>query len=92
MKRVSAPLPLALRLRGEASEAGDGRTAPSPTRTTGETGEPERRRLIWPVLVCCLVLSALTLLFPSTPTYDPWAWILWRRGITRLDLTTTGGP
>ena len=92
MKRVSAPRPLALRLRGEASEAGDGRTAPAPTRTTGETAEPERRRLIWPVLVGCLVLSALTLLFPSTPTYDPWAWILWGREITQLDLTTTGGP
>ncbi|HEV2724558.1 MAG TPA: hypothetical protein VGV10_07980, partial [Thermoleophilaceae bacterium] len=42
--------------------------------------------------MACLVLSALTLLFPSTPTYDPWAWILWGREITQLDLTTTGGP
>jgi hypothetical protein len=44
------------------------------------------------VLVVCLVLAALTLLFPSTPTYDPWAWILWGREITEFDLTTTGGP
>ena len=47
---------------------------------------------IWPVLLGCLALSAITLLFPSTPTYDPWAWILWGREITELDLTTTGGP
>ena len=29
----------------------------------------------------CLAVAALTLLFPSTPTYDPWAWILWGREI-----------
>ena len=39
-----------------------------------------------------LALGALTLLFPSTPTYDPWAWILWGREIAHLDLETTGGP
>ena len=37
-------------------------------------------------------VSALTLLFPSTPTYDPWAWILWGREIAHLDLVTEGGP
>ena len=92
MKRVSAPRPLALRPRGEASEAADGRTAPASARPTPEAGDAERRRLIWPVVAGCLVLSALTLLFPSTPTYDPWAWILWGREIIQLDLTTTGGP
>lgn len=39
-----------------------------------------------------LVLAALTLLLPSTPTYDPWAWLLWGREILHLDLVTTGGP
>ena len=92
MKRVSAPQPLALRLRGEASEAGDGRRAPTPARPAGGAAESERRHPIWPVLVGCLIISAVTLLFPSTPTYDPWAWILWGREITHLDLTTTGGP
>ena len=43
-------------------------------------------------LAGCLAVSALTLLFPSTPTYDPWAWILWGREITHLDLVTEGGP
>ncbi len=39
-----------------------------------------------------LALGALSLLFPSTPTYDPWAWILWGREVLHLDLQTTGGP
>jgi hypothetical protein len=44
------------------------------------------------VIAGCLAVSALTLLFPSTPTYDPWAWILWGREILHLDLETEGGP
>jgi hypothetical protein len=47
---------------------------------------------IWLVLAGCLALSGLTLFLPSTPTYDPWAWILWGREIFHLDLVTTGGP
>jgi hypothetical protein len=45
-----------------------------------------------PVIAACLAVSALTLLFPSTPTYDPWAWIMWGREIIHLDLVTEGGP
>jgi hypothetical protein len=44
------------------------------------------------IIVGCLAVSALTLLFPSTPTYDPWAWILWGHEIAHLDLVTEGGP
>ena len=40
----------------------------------------------------CLVLAALSLFFYATPTYDPWAWILWGREIAHLDLLTEGGP
>jgi hypothetical protein len=47
---------------------------------------------VWPWIVGCLAVAALTLLLPSTPTYDPWAWILWGREITHLDLVTDGGP
>ncbi|HYV14898.1 MAG TPA: hypothetical protein VE972_02635 [Conexibacter sp.] len=39
-----------------------------------------------------LALGALSLLYPSTPTYDPWAWIIWGREIVHIDLQTTGGP
>lgn len=40
----------------------------------------------------CLVLGALTLLLPSTPTYDPWSWLIWGREILSGDLQTTSGP
>lgn len=39
-----------------------------------------------------LALGALSLLYPSTPTYDPWAWVVWGREIVHIDLQTTGGP
>lgn len=39
-----------------------------------------------------LAVGALSLLYPSTPTYDPWAWIIWGREIAHFDLQTTGGP
>jgi hypothetical protein len=44
------------------------------------------------LLLGCLALAALSLLLPSAPTYDPWAWIVWGREIAHLDLVTTGGP
>jgi hypothetical protein len=37
-----------------------------------------------------LVLAALSLLYPSTPSYDPWGWLLWGREILHLDLNTRG--
>jgi hypothetical protein len=42
--------------------------------------------------LACLALAALSLLGPSTPTYDPWAWIIWGREVAHLDLVTTDGP
>jgi hypothetical protein len=39
-----------------------------------------------------LVIGALSLLIPSTPSYDPWAWLVWGREIVHLDLHTTAGP
>jgi hypothetical protein len=44
------------------------------------------------LVAVCTALAALTLLAPSAPTYDPWAWIIWGREIAHLDLVTTGGP
>ena len=40
----------------------------------------------------CLLLAALSLLGPSEPSYDPWAWLVWGREIGHLTLDTTGGP
>jgi hypothetical protein len=39
-----------------------------------------------------LVIAALSLLIPSTPSYDPWSWLVWGREIVHLKLQTTGGP
>ncbi len=53
---------------------------------------PTARRT-WPWLLGgCLALAALSLLLPSTPTYDPWSWIIWGREILHLDLVTDTGP
>ena len=52
------------------------------------------RRVSVPVAIVAgsVVLAALSLLLPSAPSYDPWAWILWGREITQLDLDTVDGP
>jgi hypothetical protein len=44
------------------------------------------------IALACAGLAALSLLVPSTPTYDPWAWIIWGREVAHLDLSTTLGP
>jgi hypothetical protein len=40
----------------------------------------------------CFALAALSLLLPSTNSYDPWAWIAWGRDVFELDLNTRTGP
>jgi hypothetical protein len=44
------------------------------------------------LILASLAIAALTLLFPSAPTYDPWAWLVWGREIAHLDLSTVAGP
>ena len=44
------------------------------------------------LMLGCLALAALSLLGPSQPTYDPWAWLIWGRDIVHLDLVTNAGP
>ena len=44
------------------------------------------------IVVGSIVLAALSLLIPSAPTYDPWAWIIWGREIWEGDLDTVDGP
>jgi hypothetical protein len=58
---------------------------PAPPRTR------PRVDLRW-IMLACVVLAAASLLFPSAPTYDPWAWIIWGREILHLDLSTVDGP
>ena len=58
-------------------------------RADDRAGAPPRRLPMAVLLLACLALAALSLLLPSTPTYDPWAWIIWGREITQWDLVTT---
>ncbi|HEV3408517.1 MAG TPA: hypothetical protein VG079_07525 [Gaiellaceae bacterium] len=44
------------------------------------------------LLAGCLGVAVLSLVLPSSPTYDPWAWLVWGREITELDLDTRYGP
>jgi hypothetical protein len=44
------------------------------------------------VLAGCVALAALSLLGPSAPTYDPWAWLNWGRQISDGGLDTVAGP
>lgn len=46
----------------------------------------------WIPFAGCVVIAFLSLLLPSTPTYDPWAWIIWGREVIHADLLTTSGP
>lgn len=46
---------------------------------------------VWLALTA-LAVGGLSLLIPSTPSYDPWSWLLWGREILHGNLTiTTGG-
>jgi hypothetical protein len=49
-------------------------------------------RLYLALAAAALVIGALSLLVPSTPSYDPWSWLVWGREIVHLKLHTTGGP
>jgi hypothetical protein len=44
------------------------------------------------LVVACLGLATASLLVPSVPTYDPWAWLIWGREILHGNLSTTTGP
>jgi hypothetical protein len=44
------------------------------------------------LLAACLALAGFSLLLPSEPSYDPWAWLVWGRELAHLELDTTGGP
>jgi hypothetical protein len=79
-------------------------SVPSAELTAPSIGAPRRaaagatsRRLagwrLYGVLAAgALLVGALSLLIPSTPSYDPWAWIVWGREIVHLNLHTNGGP
>ncbi len=65
-----------------------------PAQRAARTNAADRsRRFGWAAIIgASLVLAALSLLLPSAPTYDPWAWIVWGREVAHLDLNTVAGP
>ncbi len=68
--------------RGADSAPASERVAPRPTPG----------RLYAGLAALTLALGALSLLAPSTPSYDPWSWTLWAREIVHghLVITTSG--
>jgi hypothetical protein len=48
------------------------------------------RFYVWLTLLA-LALGAISLLYPSTPSYDPWSWLIWGREILHGQLTIAGG-
>jgi hypothetical protein len=62
--------------------------APSDARGGRLTGG----RLYLVLVAGALIIAAVSLLLPSTPSYDPWSWLIWGRQIIHLDLQTAGGP
>jgi hypothetical protein len=44
------------------------------------------------MMAIALAIGALSLLYPSTPSYDPWSWLVWGREILHGTLHTQGGP
>ena len=64
---------------------------PSTPAVTSDDARTKARP--WKLLLLgCLAVATLSLLLPSVPTYDPWAWIIWGREILHGDLVTTTGP
>jgi hypothetical protein len=49
-------------------------------------------RLYLTLGAAALALAAVSLLFPSTPSYDSWAWLIWGKEIAHFSLHTTTGP
>src|SRR4051794_41853288 len=58
----------------------------------GVRGRVAPRAGLAAVAAVCLALGLLSLVGPSSPTYDPWAWLIWGREVLHLDLDTQFGP
>ncbi|HEX3977007.1 MAG TPA: hypothetical protein VHW96_12145 [Solirubrobacteraceae bacterium] len=70
---------------GPASSAA-GRTAPRAISSLFPS-----RNFYFGLVLVTLTVGALSLLIPSTPSYDPWSWLVWSRQIIHGHLTITSG-
>src|SRR5919107_442544 len=68
------------------------RPAPGPTLTRSRPRAVVREHGFVLAIAAALALASLSLLYPSTPSYDPWAWIQWGRDILQFELNTDTGP
>lgn len=66
--------------------------SPWPMRPFAARGWLRPGRFHVALVLLALAVGALSLLFPSTPSYDPWSWIIWGREILHGHLNTTYGP
>ncbi len=57
-----------------------------------EQGSPSAPVGLVTVLVACIALAALSLLLPSSITFDPFTWATWGREIVHNNLVTDAGP
>jgi hypothetical protein len=70
--------------------------SPSASADLAAPGTPEGARstswrLYLALALGSVALGSISLLYPSTPSYDPWGWLLWGREILHLKLLTVGG-
>jgi len=65
-------------------------TAPVPAAGAARRSR-QRADVTWVAVAVCLAIAALSLLLPSVPTQDSWAWIIWGRQTLHLALDTMGG-
>jgi hypothetical protein len=49
------------------------------------------RKFYLGLAIVTLTIGALSLLIPSTPSYDPWSWLVWSHQIVHGHLTITSG-
>ena len=61
-------------------------------RTRPRTREVLRDHQLAVAVSAAVALAAVSLLYPSTPSYDPWSWIQWGRDIVQFELNTDTGP
>jgi hypothetical protein len=66
--------------------------APHSGRRESLTAHATGARFYGLLVLLAVAIGAVSLLIPSTPSYDPWSWLIWGREIIHLDLQTTGGP
>ncbi|MDQ6778390.1 MAG: hypothetical protein M3071_19710 [Actinomycetota bacterium] len=71
-------------------------TSPSASTDPSRPGAAAGRRstswrLYLALALGSVALGSVSLLYPSTPSYDPWGWLLWGREILHLKLLTVGG-